>query len=297
MDKLNCLIIACLLPVFLFAQTDEPQLWGKCSLNDLKEAPCGEWFTKNYDDYHPHPDAVKQLRAVDWKDYAVTIYLGTWCGDSRREVPRLIKTLDDADFPQSKITIIAISSEDSVYKQSPGHEERGNHVYRAPTFVIFQKNRELNRIVEIPVTSLERDLLAVLGHHYTPNYPSYTYLSQWYDEGVLNDRNASLKGMARQLKHLTQSASELDNFGHVLAQSGTEGSPEAAINVFKINAYLYPEAWSPHANLAETLYKKGDYEAACQAIQKAFELNKDSRNVKGLLKLNDEIKKRQVLDN
>jgi tetratricopeptide (TPR) repeat protein len=290
MDKLKCLVIACLLPVFLHAQTDEPQLLGKCSLNDLKEAPYGEWFTKNYDDYHPRPDIVEQLRAVDWKDYTVTIFLGTWCGDSRREAPRLIKTLDAAGFPQSGITVIAISSEDSVYKQSPGREERGNHIYRAPTFVISQNGRELNRIVEIPVTSLERDLLAILNRNYTPNYPSYIYLSGWYDEGVLNDTNASLRGMARQLKYLAQSASELDNFGRVLAKSGTEGSSEAAINVFKINAYLYPEAWSTYANLAEILYKKGDYEAAGQAIRKAFELNRDSRNVNGLLKLNDEIK-------
>jgi hypothetical protein len=273
----------------MWAQTDEPQLWGKCTLDDFRKAPYSEWYTKNYTDYEPNPATVKQLEKFNWKDYSITVFLGTWCGDSRREVPRFIKTLDAIGFPQHAITIIAISAADSVYKQSVTREERGRHIYRAPTFVISKKDSEVNRIVEIPVMSLERDLLAILNSKYTPNYESYIYLSQWFDEGTLNDNNISHRGLARQIKHLTQSVGELNSYGHVLSRSGGAGL-DAAINVFKINTYLYPEAWQPQMSLAQALYEKGDGEQALKTIQKAIELNKDVQNVKRLLELEDKIK-------
>jgi tetratricopeptide (TPR) repeat protein len=289
MNKLMSFAIACLCPVLLSAQADEPQLWGACSLDDLKQAPYSEWFTKNYAEYEPNPSIVTQLKDFNWKDYSITVFLGTWCGDSRREVPRFIKTLDAAGFPRSEIAVIAISAEDSVYKQSVGREERGRHIYRAPTFIISKKGSELNRIVETPVASLERDLLAVLRGNYTPNYQAYIYLSQWFDEGLLTDRNVSYEGLAWQIKHLTQWVGELNSFGHVLARSGGEGL-DAAINVFRINTYLYPDAWQSHMNLAEALYEKGDPGQALGAIQKAIELNRDARNAEMLLEWYDKIK-------
>jgi tetratricopeptide (TPR) repeat protein len=273
-----------MLLTLLPAKAQEPQLLGKCTLNDFREAPYSAWYTTNYTDYEPDPETVKQLKQYDWKDCTLTIFLGTWCGDSRREVPRFIKTLDAAGFPSQAITLIALSAEDSVYKQSPTREERGLHIHRAPTFILSKKGREVNRIVEIPVVSLERDLLAILLGRYTPNYASCQQLAQWYEAGVLHDPNISLRGLARQLKPLTQSVGELNTYGHVLARSGRH-ELEAAINVFRINAALYPEAWQPQANLAEALYEKGDTEQALQAIQKALELNKDVRQVKSLLEL------------
>jgi tetratricopeptide (TPR) repeat protein len=283
------LIAACLLPVLLPAQNQEPQLVGKCSLDDFQKEPYSEWYTKNYADYEPNPEIINQLKNFNWKDYSVTVFLGTWCGDSRREVPRFVKALDDAGFPQQAITVIAVSAEDSVYKQSPTHEERGRHIYRVPTFIISKKDREVNRIVEIPAVSPERDLLAILNDTYTPGYESYLHLSQWLDEGILNDNNISHRGLARRIKHLTQSVGELNNYGYVLSKSGSKGL-EAAINVFKINAYLYPEAWQPPRYLAEALYDTGNYAQALNAIQKAIELNRDMKNAKSLLELENKIK-------
>ncbi|MDR1644304.1 MAG: thioredoxin family protein [Tannerellaceae bacterium] len=289
MKKQIYLILTCLLPILLPAQTTESQLWGKCTLSDLQQEPYSEWYTKNYADYEPQPTIVGQLKRVNWKDYSITIFLGTWCGDSRREVPRLIKVLDAAGFPQQQISLVAISAEDSVYKQSPTHEEQGKHIYRAPTFILHRQGKEVNRIVEIPVVSLERDLLAILNGPYTPNYAAYVPLSQWSDEGILNDPNISHRGLARQIKHLVQSVSELNGYGYVLSKSGNKAL-EAAINVLKINTYLYPDAWQPQKSLAEALYLQNDGPQALQAIQKAIELNKDVRNVKNLLEVESNIK-------
>ena len=54
-----------------------------------------------------------------------------------------------------------LSNQDSVYKQSPAHEERGLEIHRVPDLDSIEKGREIGRIVESPVLSLERDLLAI----------------------------------------------------------------------------------------------------------------------------------------
>src|SRR5438270_6445528 len=53
-----------------------------------------EWMQAEVD-AKPEPAAAKALAAVE-PGAEVTVFLGTWCGDSRREVPRFWKALDAA---------------------------------------------------------------------------------------------------------------------------------------------------------------------------------------------------------
>ena len=97
--------------------------------------------------------------------------MGTWCGDSRREVPRLYKILDYCNVKSSQIQLITLNNSDTAYKQSPGHEERGLNIRRVPTLLIFENQREVGRVVESPVTSLEKDILAIVtGQPYEHRY-------------------------------------------------------------------------------------------------------------------------------
>ncbi len=64
-----------------------------------------------------------------------------------------------------------VSNKDSLYKKSPQHEEAGKNIVRVPTIIIEQKGTELGRIIEFPITSLEKDLLSILRKEkYQPNY-------------------------------------------------------------------------------------------------------------------------------
>ena len=78
-----------------------------------------------YDNYQPDPKVNDKLRKLYGKDISIQIFLGTWCGDSKREVPRLLKVLDETGFPQKNLQIIALGGSDSLLKQSPQHEEAG----------------------------------------------------------------------------------------------------------------------------------------------------------------------------
>lgn len=98
------------------------------------------------------------------KHKRMDIFLGSWCGDSRREVPRMIRLLKDAGMDTSRIALIFVDNRKETYKQSPQHEEQGRDIRRVPTFILYNsRNRELGRIVESPKVSLEADMVSILS--------------------------------------------------------------------------------------------------------------------------------------
>jgi len=68
-------------------QNGNPQLSGKAGRERLKQPPYGDWFNKNYDSYPIDSATAGKLRA-GLAGKHLMVFLGTWCGDSRREVPR-----------------------------------------------------------------------------------------------------------------------------------------------------------------------------------------------------------------
>ena len=154
------------------AKNGSDMLLGNCTRSCLLQKPFSEWFGKNYNDYKVYSsqtDAIGKL----FKKKHMTIFLGTWCGDSKREVPGMIKILQAASFDTSKLKIIFVDNSTSTYKQSPQHEERGRNIFRVPTILVYSGNKELGRIIEFPRVSLEQDLLAILNNNnYVPNYPA-----------------------------------------------------------------------------------------------------------------------------
>ena len=147
-------------------------LMGKCTRSALLQAPFSNWFKPNYDSYVVDSftcNFIKPLLAGK----SVTIFMGTWCGDSKREVPRVLKMLDCCGFSEKNITLVMVSNKDTLYKKSPQHEEAGRNIVRVPTIIIEQKGTEVGRIVEFPKMSLEKDMLSILRkENYIPNYQS-----------------------------------------------------------------------------------------------------------------------------
>ena len=91
-------------------------------------------------------------------DITIKIVMGTWCPDSRREVPRFMRILDVWQFPASKVTFIGVDDA----KLSPVGEYDKLDIQRVPTFIIYKNNIEAGRIIENPKTSLEQDMVNIL---------------------------------------------------------------------------------------------------------------------------------------
>ncbi len=148
----------------------KPFLLGPIKTTHLKTEPYQQWYDENFNTYQPDQASTKTLQeALD--KYHVLLFLGTWCGDSRREVPRFMKILTESNFPEERVKIIAVDRRKPNVKKSPTGEEWGLQIKRVPTFIFLKDGKEVNRIVESPVESLEKDMLRILKQKkYEPNY-------------------------------------------------------------------------------------------------------------------------------
>ena len=260
-----------------------PVLYGICTQENLAASPYSTWFTKSYDAYTPNEEVLRLLKKENFKDVSIKVFFGTWCGDSKREMPHFLKIMNDISFPASKITMIAVGNSDSLYKQSPQHEEANLSIFRVPTFIFFRNGKEINRIVEFPVNSLEKDVLAILDNkNYTPNYPSFMMVTNWLSNGVFADTNITIHSLAAQIKPTVVSEFELNSIGYILmAQHKTK----EAINVFRVNAYLYPQSSNVASSLGEGYLDNGDTSNAIFYLEQSLGLNKEPKAVKSILDL------------
>ncbi len=112
-----------------------------------------------YEAYEPTPEAVGAFRD-EKRDLKLKVFFGTWCGDSRRSVPRLLSTLDAADNSKLSVELVAIGRGFT----EPMGEIRRFRVTNVPTVVVFEGNHEVGRFVERPHSdNVETDLAAVLA--------------------------------------------------------------------------------------------------------------------------------------
>ncbi len=147
-------------------------LLGIITKPDLEKNSFSVWFNSFYKSYDVDQETIDLFKKELIKDYKIVIFLGTWCGDSKRETPRLLKILDTANFPSSQLKIIAVGKSGDLYKKSPSGEEKGLNIIRVPTIIFYKNEKEINRIVETPVQTLEKDIAAII----TTNEYKNTYI-------------------------------------------------------------------------------------------------------------------------
>ncbi len=263
-------------------------LYGNFVKDILKGSPYDEWFNEGYTRYKPADATINALGKLSMKDISVEIFLGTWCGDSKREVPRMLKVLDAISFSPAAIKLIGVGGADSLYKQSPQHEEAGKGVFRVPVFIFYRNGKEVNRINEYPSISLEKDMYAILNNEpYLANYRSFKTVNQWLVNGVLTDKNSNSRGLATQLKPFLSGENELNSLGYLLLR---QQKKEEALKIFQINASLFPESANVLSSLGEGYHLTGDNVMAARVLEAALELNKDPALVKEILKVLYEVK-------
>lgn len=272
-----------LLAVAMEGQVATEILYGAIERSSLQKSPFDKWFVPGYQDYQPSSDVIRSLKKSDLKGICIEVFFGTWCGDSRREVPRFLKLLDEIGISEKNIRLIAVGGSDSLIKQSPAHEEAGKGIFRVPTFIFYKNDKELGRINEYPVNSLERDLYAILSNEvYSPNYKSFATIRSWMKDGTLSDRNMNIRGLAMQLRPLISNERELNSLGYLLIN---QGNKEAALKILQFNAQLYPESANALSSLGEAFLKNNDPKSALPLLERSLEMNKDPQLVKEILKV------------
>lgn len=136
-------------------ETDsESMLLGPVELAALTSPPYQEWYEQEYQGYSLDTLVLDLIKGT-LADVQITILLGTWCSDSRREVPRFIKLMEYLDYPAESITLITLDRD----KLGPNGEEEGFDISLVPTIIFYREGTEVGRIIESPENSLEEDLL------------------------------------------------------------------------------------------------------------------------------------------
>lgn len=139
--------------VVVDTKTDNKMLIGNCDKSGLEKGVYGTYFKSQYDLYNPGDVYIKKLEEkID--DVEVTVVLGTWCSDSKREVPRFYKVLNEAGYNDKRVKVIAVDKN----KEAIVVDIKDWDIKRVPTFIIYKDEKEIGRIVETPKKSLERDL-------------------------------------------------------------------------------------------------------------------------------------------
>lgn len=109
--------------------------------------------------YEPQPQAVAALKAYG-KRTTVTLVFGTWCGDSKNYVPRLLKALRAAANAEIQVKLVAIDGQFS----EPVSLIAPRRIINVPTILVERDGIEIGRIVETPAAqTMEEDLVAILS--------------------------------------------------------------------------------------------------------------------------------------
>ncbi|MEZ4840383.1 MAG: thioredoxin family protein [Flavobacteriaceae bacterium] len=146
--------------------TPSVMLTGVIQKKDFKEAPYSFWFDRNYDSYTVDETTVKEIKK-HLKGVTIKAFMGTWCGDSKRETPHFYKIMDAAGFDYTNLQLAAVDRT----KRTPENLEEGLNVFRVPTFIFYKNGKEIGRYVEYPRETLEKDMLAILsGKPYKHSY-------------------------------------------------------------------------------------------------------------------------------
>lgn len=158
-----CLVLALVCPALAqdpvepdASEDDGPVLVGALERERI-EAAVPEWVRVQVES-EIDAAAAQALAAVP-PGAELTVYLGTWCEDSRREIPRLWRALDETGgLVPFEIRYVGVDRE----KEEPAELLRGAGLEYVPTLVVHRDGREVGRVVEESPEGIEIHLLALL---------------------------------------------------------------------------------------------------------------------------------------
>lgn len=141
-------------------------LVGDISKADLMQEPHAAWFEAMYKSYEPKQSALETVKS-NINEYEITVFMGTWCGDSKREIPKLYKLLEMSDFDMDNLEMKAVELD----KTLPNDLQEDFDVHHVPTIIFYKDGEEVERFVEYPQQRFEEDIAKIVsGEEYKDPY-------------------------------------------------------------------------------------------------------------------------------
>jgi len=124
----------------------------------FKDTSFATWYGAEYDMYEVDRREMSRFKPEMLKDVSITIVLGTWCSDTKREIPRFIKLLEAVKFDETKLKMIFVNRE----KKNPFEDISSLEAKNIPTIIVYKEGKEKGRIIEAPKETLEKDFLELI---------------------------------------------------------------------------------------------------------------------------------------
>ena len=147
-------------------KNESGDLVGVADQTSFMQEPYKSWFDNGYDNYKVDLSITNQIKE-SIEGVTVKGFMGTWCGDSRRETPHFYKIADEVGLGINDIDLVTVNRS----KKTPDNLQEGFNVIRVPTFIFYKDGEEIGRFVEYPRETLEKDILKIVsGQEYKHSY-------------------------------------------------------------------------------------------------------------------------------
>ena len=151
--SLSLILFFLTISIPLFAQQN--YLVGKTTTEEIREKE--PIFGIYANRYQPDSTAIEFLANLQ-DSVTIKTFFGTWCHDSKREVPAFMKTIELANNPLINVEYVALSRN----KTDPEGLSQNWGLQYTPTFIIVSQSKEIGRIVEESTEKIEVDLMKIL---------------------------------------------------------------------------------------------------------------------------------------
>ena len=135
----------------------EPLILGYCPVSEMNDSVFFNTWTPEYNNYQPDFETLDKLEGK-LDGIMIQIVFRSTCSDSREQLPRLFKILNELNYDLNSITLIGVNRE----KKGLSNEAEGLDIQFVPTIIFYKDGSEIGRIVETPAESLEKDLLKII---------------------------------------------------------------------------------------------------------------------------------------
>lgn len=137
-------------------------LVGNCDFEGLMGCDFKNSYVANYNSYKP--DSTTLIKLQDkLNNISCVIVLGTWCDDSKEQVPRFLKVLDSIKGQGlESLSFVCVDRKKDIIDPQLRPVE---NIILVPTILLFHGQEEIGRIVETPRVSLEKDLYEIVKNY------------------------------------------------------------------------------------------------------------------------------------
>lgn len=151
------IIILALISACASTKNEKKIITGEFSWNQWQKQ--AGWESYDAAEYLPGEFLSQQLKhIVVSEDVNLLLFSGSWCGDSKSEVPKIFKLFESANISLDKIKLYGVDRN----KLEPTGTAEKYKIKRVPTLLVLRNGKEIGRIIEYPKTSWEEDIFQIL---------------------------------------------------------------------------------------------------------------------------------------